>query len=150
MDERDFINSKNIKEYRDFAFREDMMKFAVGVILGNSFNKVINGISDYLLMPIFKFLVSKTGDGWRNWAFIPFNGLEFEVGRMIGVLVDFILISFILYLICQKGLGRLKRKEEPIKGKKCEYCCKEIDPEAKKCPYCTSDITLQTLVPQDH
>jgi len=150
MDERDFLNSKNIKEYRDFAFREDMMKFAVGVILGNSFNKVINGISDYLLMPIFKFLVSKTGDGWRNWAFIPFNGLEFEVGRMIGVLVDFLLISFILYLICQKGLGRLKRKEEPAKGKKCEYCCKEIDTEAKKCPYCTSDVTLQTSIPQDH
>jgi len=125
MDERDFLNSKNIKEYRDFAFREDMMKFAVGVILGNSFNKVINGISDYLLMPIFKFLVSKTGDGWRNWAFIPFSGLEFEVGRMIGVLVDFLLISFILYLICQKGLGRLKRKEEPVKVKNVSIVAKK-------------------------
>jgi len=141
MDERDFINSKNIKEYRDFAFREDMMKLTVGVILATSFNKVINGVSDYLLMPIFKFLVSKTGDGWRNWTLVPVNGLEFEVGRMIGVFVDFLLISFILYLICQKGLGRLKRKEECLKSKKCEYCCKDIDLEAKKCPYCTSDIT---------
>ena len=101
-------------------------------------------------MPIFKFLILKTGDGWRNWEFIPFNGLEFEVGRMIGVLVDFLLISFILYLICQKGLGRLKVKEDAIKIKKCEYCRKDIDPLAIKCPYCTSDVTLQTSAPQDH
>lgn len=150
MEEKDFLGGKNIKEYRDFAFREDMMKLAVGVILGTSFNKVVNGLSDYLLMPIFKFLVSKTGDGWRNWTFIPLSGLEFEVGRMIGVLVDFLLISFILYLVCKKGLGRLERKEDPTKFKKCEYCRKEMDIEAKKCPYCTSDVTLQTLIPQDH
>ena len=97
MEERSLIGKKEIEEYKNFAFRDDMLKLAVGVVLGNSFNKVVYGISDYLVMPVLTFFVSKTGDEWRRWEFSPFLGLKFDFGRMIGTFVDFLLMSCLIY-----------------------------------------------------
>ena len=75
---KSLIGEKEFRNYKNFAFREDMFKLTVGVILANSFNKVIYGFSDYLVMPFFKFLLSKTGEGWRSWKFSPLVGLDLE------------------------------------------------------------------------
>lgn len=141
--ERSLIGRKEIKEYKDFAFRNDMLKMAVGVILGNSFNKVVYGISDYLVMPIFIFLVSQTGDEWRKWEFSPFLGLKFEFGRMIGTFVDFFLTSFFLYLFYVKVVGKVAKSDGP-RRKECVFCRESIREEATRCPFCTGDLSVKT------
>jgi large conductance mechanosensitive channel len=143
MEERGLIGKKEIQEYKNFAFRDDMLKLAVGVVLGNSFNKVVYGISDYLVMPVLTFLVSQTGDEWRRWEFIPFFGLKFEFGRMLGTFVDFILMSFFLYLFYVKFASRIIRPDMP-KRKECPLCHENIRLEATKCPFCTGDISVET------
>lgn len=139
---KEFLDARELKEYREFALNDDMMKLAVGVVLGSSFNKVINSISDCLFAPIFIFLASKTGDEWRSWRLIPVKGLEFEIGKMSGSIVDFLLVSLLLYLIYKKAFTRIvKNKNEANITKKCSYCCSEVNVEAKRCKFCTSDIT---------
>lgn len=142
--EAQMIGEKEFKEYKDFAFRDDMFKLAVGVMLGNSFNKVIYGVSDYLIMPIFKFLVSKTGDEWRSWSVTPVAGLTFELGRLFGTVIDFILISILLYFIYIKLFKRVLRKGETRQEmKQCPLCATTIRAEAKKCPACTGDLNVK-------
>ena len=143
MEERGLIGKKEIQEYKNFAFREDMLKLAVGVVLGNSFNKVVYGISDYHVMPVLTFLVSQTGDEWRRWEFSPFLGLKFEFGRMIGTFVDFLLMSFFLYLFYVKFASRIIGAEGP-KRKQCPLCNESIRIEAVKCPFCTGDLIVKT------
>lgn len=140
--ERNLIGKKELQEYKNFAFRDDMLKLAVGVILGNSFNKVVYGMSDYLVMPIFTFLVSKTGQEWRNWEFTPFFGLTFELGRMFGTLIDFLLVSFFLYLFYVKFVGKIVRADAPQK-KQCSFCREAIRIDATKCPFCTGDLIVK-------
>lgn len=143
MEERGLIGKKEIQEYKNFAFRDDMLKLAVGVVLGNSFNKVVYGISDYLVMPVLTFLVSQTGDEWRRWEFSPFLGLKFEFGRMIGTFVDFLLMSFFLYLFYVKFVSRIIKTESPNK-KQCPFCHESIRLEATRCPFCTGDLVVKT------
>jgi large conductance mechanosensitive channel len=148
MEERSLIGKKEIEEYKNFAFRDDMLKLAVGVVLGNSFNKVVYGISDYLVMPVLTFLVSQTGDEWRRWEFSPFLGLKFEFGRMIGTFVDFFLMSFFLYLFYVKFASRLLVRPEGPKRKECPFCHENIRPEATRCPFCTGDLSVKTRRPR--
>lgn len=141
---KSLIGEKEFKEYKEFAFRDDMFKLAIGVMLGNSFNKVVYGFSDYLVMPVFKFLVSKTGDGWRNWSVTPFEGLTFELGRLSGTVVDFMLISMLLYTIYIKVFANILQREQPRQEmKQCPLCMTIIRAEAVKCPACTGDLNVK-------
>lgn len=139
---KSLIGEKEFRNYKNFALREDMFKLTVGVILANSLNKVVYGFSDNLVMPIFKFCLSKTGDGWRTWRFSPLAGLDFEIGNLIANIVDFILISIVLYLFYIKLIKSIFDVEEKelVNYKKCKYCYGEINSNAIKCPLCTGDL----------
>lgn len=134
---RDFIGEKDWKEYKRFAFRDDMMKLAVGVVLGNSFNKVINGMSNDLVMPFLSFLTSKTGDGWRSWSVRISDGLEIRLGLVAGELLDFLVVSLVLYLVYIKLMGGHRGEPAPS-GPQIECClCRErVKAEATRCRFC--------------
>lgn len=141
---RSLIGEKEFREYKNFALRDDMFKMAIGVMLGNSFNKVVYGMSDYLVMPVFTFLVSRTGNEWRNWVFTPVNGLTLEFGRLIGTFIDFIMVSILLYLFYIKIIGKVFRgNEKRPEMKQCPFCCGSIPKNAVKCPLCTGDLVVK-------
>jgi hypothetical protein len=62
---------------------------------------------------------------------------------LIGVFVDFILISILIYLLYIKLVGRIVGREAP-NLKECPHCCGKINAAAKKCPFCTGDIIVET------
>lgn len=139
---KSLIGEKEFQNYKNFAFRDDMFKLSVGIILGNSFNKVIYGMSDYLIMPIFTFLISKTGQRWREWEFTPIYGLTFELGNLLGTFVDFLLISLMLYLFYIKFVQKIMKYEQP-NLKQCNFCFSNININAIKCPMCTGDLNVK-------
>lgn len=141
MQMKSIIGEKEFENYKNFAFKDDMMKLTIGIILGNSFNKVVYGISDYLIMPIFTFLVSKTGKQWREWTFSPINGLNFELGHLIGTFLDFIMISVLLYLFYIKLVQKLLKVEPQFQ--ECKFCHAKININATKCPLCTGDLIVK-------
>lgn len=140
MKDKSFIGEKEIKKYKEFAFKEDMFKMSIAFIMGASFNKVVTGISDLLLMPLINFIIIQTGDGWRKWKVEPVNGLKIEIGQFLGVLVDFLLISIVLYIVYAKIIKKITNSNNCINLKNCPLCLSEINYLAKKCPKCTGDI----------
>lgn len=137
-DKRAFIGVKDLEGYRRFAFKDDMLKLSVGFMIGAAFNKVVQGISDYLVMPIINFMVSATRGEWRELRVEPLPGLVFEVGMLAGVFVDFAMVSVVLYLLYVRLIGGLIRRgdEAGLKQKRCPHCFSLIHAEAKKCPMC--------------
>jgi len=137
---KSFIGENELKKYKEFAFKEDMMKMSIAFILGSSFNKIIAGVSDLVLMPIINFTAKKTGD-WRLWNFSLIEGLTFEVGKFLGVLVDFFLISILLYIVYSKILQNINTSgHASVQLKECPLCKSEINYFAIKCPECTGDL----------
>lgn len=113
--EENILESKNfnpaidreIEEYKKFAFDKNMVQVAIGLILANAFQKTVTGISDYLIMPIVNYFVNSTDGNWRDMVFSPFNGMNIEVGRLVGMFCDFFIITLILYIIYSRILKRI-------------------------------------------
>lgn len=135
---RDFLRKEDWREYRRFAFRDDVMKLTVGVVLGASFNKLVNSVSSDLVMPVLSLLTAQTGDGWREWTLSLPSGLDLRIGQVAGSLLDFVVVSVVLYLIYVKIVGGLKKDPTaPAKPQReCELCRETIRSDATRCRFC--------------
>lgn len=108
--EKNFIRkeiNEEFQEYKRFAFNQNMMMVAVGLILASSFQKCVSAISNYLVMPIVNYLLNGVEGDWRLWVFIPVQGLSIEIGNLIGAMFDFVIITFVLYVIYAKIIKRI-------------------------------------------
>lgn len=101
-----------VDDYKKFAFKDGMLKMAIAFILGASFTKVVTAISESLIMPILNFLLSKTGSNWREWIWTPATGLELEIGVFLGAMIDFLLISIVLFVMYRLMLTMLEEADE--------------------------------------
>ena len=114
--------NKEFQEYKNFAFNRNMMGVAIGLILATAFQKAVSGISDYLIMPFVNYLVVGTGGDWRTWVAHPVPGMNLEVGRLIGTMIDFVILTLVLYFIWAKIMKRIwpelelnkKEEEKPL------------------------------------
>lgn len=115
---KEFIDKEALQdtldEYKKFAFKDDMIKLAIAFVLGGAFQKVVNAISESLIMPLVDFLVLKTGTGWREHSVTPVEGMKFETGVFFGAAIDFMLISLVLFIVFKIFKSTLARdKNEP-------------------------------------
>jgi large conductance mechanosensitive channel len=138
--ERQLLGSNGEREWREykrFAFKDDMLKLSVGIMLGNAFNKVVQSVSDNLAMPALSFLTLNTGEAWRDWSWSPVGGLDIRLGRLAGDALDFLVVSAVLYLVYVKFVGKVfGRWMPPAATKQCLLCMERIHPEAVKCKFC--------------
>ncbi len=131
--------SKFLKEFKDFALRGNVVDMAVGVVIGAAFGKVVSSVVDIFIQPIVD-----------SFKIVGENGVEATTigGKLVGfagVLVEFIITAFVLFLIIKamnKAKDLTKKPEAPAAPttKKCPYCLSEIDIKATRCPHCTSEI----------
>lgn len=112
---KEFLDKETIhstlEEYKRFAFKDDMIKLAIAFVLGGAFQSVVKAISESLIMPLVNYLVLKTGSGWRGHYIEPVKGMRFETGVFFGAVVDFLLISTVLFIVFQIFKGTLSREE---------------------------------------
>ena len=105
-DEKNFINVNQLKQelesYKKFAFSNNLIALALSLTMANATEKIVNSISENLLMPIINYFVDNTGENWRNLIFAPTTGLEFEVGAMMNGFLKFIFTSIIVYIFYTK------------------------------------------------
>ena len=124
-----------IRQFEKFAFKQRMVEMAVAFILGAAFQNAVTAISNYLIMPLIKFVLNQTGENWRCFTYTPIEGMTFEVGKFLGAFVDFLLIATVLYIVYQKIILRFTPKEDIIR---CQYCLSVINKDCIRCPQCTS------------
>ena len=128
---------KLLKEFKEFAFKGNVLDLAVAVVLGAAFGKVVTAVVDIFLNPIIESLPKVGEEGGSAWTapLVSFG----------GVLVEFILIALVLFAIVKaanKAKSLTKKEEAPAEPttKKCPFCQSEIDIKATRCPHCTSEI----------
>lgn len=140
------IGKKNLNDFRQFAFKDNMLQMAIAFMLGAAFKKVVSGIADYIVMPFINYVIGHTGAGWREIAWTPTEGLTFEVGQCASVFVDFILMAIILFVMWKKTIepfiaGKPKKKPiECMETIQCPKCYSDIHYKCERCPQCTSWI----------
>lgn len=145
-------------EFKKFITRGNVIDLAVGVVIGAAFKEIVDSlVSDIIMPPIglitnsvsFSSLYVNLGEGvYETLADAEAAGAPvLRYGLFIDTLINFIIISFVIFLVI-RWINRFEKKkkvETKIKKQKCPYCISEIDISAVKCPFCTSNIPSKEL-----
>jgi len=135
---------KLIKEFKEFAFRGNVIDMAVGVVIGSAFTGIVTSIVNDLFTPLIAKL---TGSVDFSALAIALGAGEdapkLAIGNFIQTVINFLLVAFCVFMFV-KFVNKLRRpKEEPAPAKAprlCPFCKSEIADEATRCPHCTSQL----------
>ena len=128
---------KLLKEFKEFAFKGNVLDLAIAVVLGGAFGKVVTAVVDIFLNPIIESLPKVGEEGGSAWTA--------PLVKFGAVVVEFLLIALVLFAIVKAAnkAKNLKKKEEaPAEPttKVCPFCQSEISIKATRCPHCTSEL----------
>ncbi len=128
--------SKMIKEFKEFAFKGNVIDLAVGVIIGAAFGKVVTAVIDIFLTPILESLPKLENGG---------TGFVGSLITFAAVVVEFLLTALVLFLIIKavnKAKNINKKPEAPAEPttRECPFCCSTVSIKATRCPNCTSEL----------
>jgi large conductance mechanosensitive channel len=100
------------EEFKNFAFKGNVIDLAVGVIIGAAFGKIIESLVKNLLMPLIGVIMPGE-QGYLGWKWV-INGKEIPYGLFLGEIVNFLIVALALFIFIVKFLGWVTRtkKEE--------------------------------------
>jgi len=99
-----------MKGFIEFIRERGVVGFAVGFILGGAVTKVVSSFVTDIINPILGIILSKT----KSLETMSFNFGASKIlwGHFISVLIDFVIISFVVYLIFKVfGLEKIDKKK---------------------------------------
>ena len=135
-----------IAEFRGFLTKTNALALAIGVIIGAAVGKVVSSLVADILMPIIGLALP--GGDWRAAKVVldTATGPDGKVtenallyGQFLGNVLDFIVISFVIFLIV-----RMLIKPAPVEAaqemRKCPECLEMIPTAARRCRACTAVV----------
>jgi len=102
------------REFREFAMRGNVVDFAVGVVIGAAFGKIVSSIVADVIMPPIGVMLG--GVDFADLAIVlkeavgEAPAVTLNYGAFLQTCFDFLIIAFAIFLIV-KGINSLKRKE---------------------------------------
>jgi large conductance mechanosensitive channel len=136
------------QDFKQFAFKGNVVDLAVGVVIGAAFGKIVSALVADFIMPIVA-LAMPAGE-WRENGIVlrdsqnPKEIVVLKYGDFLGTALDFFIIAFVLFILVSKIVkaaeGRIKGPETAT-TRPCPWCTEAIPVAAKKCKFCCSDLT---------
>ena len=112
---------KLLQEFKEFAVKGNMMDMAIGIIIGASFNQVIDVLVKQVLLPPLSLL--SDGINLDNKKFIlretqtntlgevSIQEVAISYGQFIETFLDFLIVGFTIFIVV-KFINRLNKKAE--------------------------------------
>jgi large conductance mechanosensitive channel len=126
-----------VAEFRGFLTKTNALALAVGVIIGGAVASVVSALTADILMPVVSLFLP--GGSWREARIQLTAKSAILYGHFFGTLIDFVIISFVLFLVV-KWLVRPVPASAPEPSKKCPECLEMIPAAARRCRACTSAV----------
>ena len=118
-----------LKEFKEFAIKGNMVDIAVGVIVGASFNKVIDVLVKQVITPPLSLMTD--GIQFSDRKIVLREAVEANAsstgkvvekvaiayGALIEALIDFFIIGFTIFIVV-KLMNRFRAKAQDPKNKK--------------------------------
>ncbi len=97
-----------IKEFKEFISRGNVMDLAVAVIMGAAFTAIVNSLVNDIIMPIIGVIMG--GKSFEKLSFTIGDSV-IKYGMFIQSIINFLLISLVIFIIV-KTLNKFKKKKE--------------------------------------
>ncbi|AUC77105.1 large conductance mechanosensitive channel protein MscL [Olleya sp. Bg11-27] len=117
---------KFFKEFKEFAVKGNMMDMAIGIIIGASFNKVIDVMVKKVFLPPLSLMTD--GLNFHNKRYILRDAIttsegvvttqEVAVyyGELFEVVLDFLIVGLTVFVVV-KAMNQLRDKSQDVKNK---------------------------------
>ena len=102
---------KNVREFKKFIARGNVIDLAVGVIIGGAFSSIVTSLVNNILTPILGLVLG--GIDFSNLS-ITFRNTKIEYGAFIQSVIDFLIIAVCIFMIVKfiNKITHMKKKEE--------------------------------------
>ena len=98
------------EEFKNFAFKGNVIDLAVGVIIGAAFGKIIDSLVKNIIMP-FVSLFMPGEQGYVGWKWVV-KGIEIPYGLFIGEIVNFLIVALALFIFIVKFVGWIMKSKQ--------------------------------------
>ena len=117
---------KLLQEFKEFAVKGNMIDMAIGIIIGASFNSVIDVLVKKILLPPLSLLSS--GVNLESQKFVLRSSeidnlgnqiieeVAIKYGLFVETLVDFLIVGFTIFIVV-KFINKLNKKAEDTSDK---------------------------------
>ncbi|WKZ95921.1 large-conductance mechanosensitive channel protein MscL [Lacticaseibacillus paracasei] len=92
-----------LKEFQKFIMRGNVLDLAVGVIIGSAFTGLVTSLTKNLINPILSMFAGKAD---LSGLYFTILGAKFTYGNFINDVLNFLIISFVVFLLV-KGINRI-------------------------------------------
>lgn len=100
---------KFISEFKEFISRGNVLDMAVGVVIGGAFTAIVTSLVNDIITPLIGVLIGG----------LDFSGLSIKVGdatigygSFIQAIINFLLISFVIFCVIRSFNKLAKKKSE--------------------------------------
>lgn len=110
-----------LKEFKEFAFKGNVLDMSIGVIIGGAFGKIVTSLVNDIIMPLFGFITAGTDFTTMKLVLSPAElDAAGEVikaesailyGNFIQNIFDFFIIALCIFFFVQQ-IQKLKKKKE--------------------------------------
>ena|SRR5436190_4773931 len=124
-------------EFRNFAFKGNMIDLAVAVVIGAAFGAVVKSLVDNMVMPLLSYVVPNQG-GYLAW-----HVGRLKIGAFLSEVLNFLIIALAVFVVIVKVIGYLMRRAAPPPPpgtKDCPFCLMTVPIRASKCGHCRSEL----------
>lgn len=98
--------SSLFQEFKNFAFKGNVIDLAVGVIIGAAFGKIIASLVENVIMPLISYVTP-------SMDFHEWHIGKIMIGNLLNDIVYFVIVALALFIFIVKFLGWLmKAKQE--------------------------------------
>jgi len=98
------------KEFKEFAFRGNVMDMAIGVIIGSAFSGIVNSLVNMLTSIIS---IATNGIKFAEMSF-TLAGTTIIYGEFIQAVLNFFIIAICVFAMVKAMNGMHRKKEEPV------------------------------------
>jgi large conductance mechanosensitive channel len=125
-----------MKEFKEFAFKGNVMDMAVGVIIGGAFSTIIKSLVENILMPLLSIVLGHVNVADLKVTVPNITGganIDLAIGLFLQNVINFIFIALCVFILV-KAVNRAKKPEEkkPAEPTKTEVLLTEIRDALKK------------------
>ena len=131
-----------LTEFREFIARGNVIDLAVGVIIGASFNKIVESLVTQVVMPPIGLALGGIDFSKLQFVLKPDDPataaselVAIQYGAFINTLIQFLIVAFVVFLLV-KGINKMRREQpaEPAAPTATEALLAEIRDELKARP----------------
>lgn len=84
-----------IQEFKEFAFRGNVLDLAIGVVIGSAFTGIVTSLVANIINPVVGAL---TGGTDLSGLSLTIAGVELMYGAFISSIIDFLIIALVIFV----------------------------------------------------